>query len=104
MQVEVLAVPNCPHAEPATAAVRRVLDELGLNHVHVITTLVTTQEQAEQLNFVGSPTVMIDGRDPFADPGQSPGLACRLYRDETTLTGMPPENQIRNALRQAGNG
>jgi len=101
MHVEVLVVPDCPHAETATAVVRRALDELELSQVPVTTMVVTGQAQAEQLGFVGSPTVMIDGRDPFADPAQSPGLACRLYRDGTTLTGTPPAEPIRRALRQA---
>lgn len=101
MQVQVLVVPDCPHTEPAAAIVRQALDELGLGHVPVTTALVTTQAQAEQLDFVGSPTIMIDGRDPFAHPGQSPGLACRLYRDKDTLTGTPPADQIRRVLGEA---
>ena len=104
MRVEVLVVPDCPHAESTTAVMRRVLDELGLSHIPVTTTLVTTQAQADRLRFVGSPTVMIDGRDPFADPAQMPSLACRLYRDNTTLTGTPPEDQIRRVLQQAQAG
>src|SRR5690242_16600307 len=101
MHVEVLVVPDCPHAETTAGLVLHVLDELGLTDVRVTTTVVTSQAQAEKLGFVGSPTVMIDGRDPFANPAQSPGLACRLYRDETTLTGTPPPGQLRRALRQA---
>jgi hypothetical protein len=101
MHVDVLVVPDCPQAETTTHVVRRTLDELGLTDVRVTTTVVTSQAQAEKLGFVGSPTVMIDGRDPFADPARSPGLACRLYRDETALTGTPPAARLRRALRQA---
>jgi hypothetical protein len=101
MQVHVLVVPDCPHAEPATAVARRALDEFGLNHVWVTTILVTSQAQAEQLQFAGSPTVMIDGHDPFAGPASSPGLSCRLYRDGITLTGTPPLEPIKHAIRQA---
>ena len=101
MHVQVLVVPDCPHADTTTAVVRGALEEIGLGAVSIESVLVTSQAQAEQLGFGGSPTVMIDGRDPFADPAQSPGLACRLYRDTTTLTGTPPEDQIRRALRQA---
>ena len=30
----------------------------------------------------GSPTLLIDGVDPFAEPGQPPSMSCRLYRDD----------------------
>ena len=32
--------------------------------------------------MAGSPTILTDGTDPFARPGQQPSLSCRLYRDE----------------------
>jgi hypothetical protein len=101
MHVEVLVIPDCPHAQTTTAVVRRALDELGLTGTPVTTTVVTSHAQAEQLGFVGSPTVLIDGHDPFADPSLSPGLACRLYRDGTRLIGTPPILQVRQALLQA---
>ncbi|MFJ8579508.1 hypothetical protein [Micromonospora sp. NPDC093277] len=68
------------------------------------TTVVASQAQAEQLGFVGSPTVMIDGSDPFADPALSPGLACRLYHGDTGLTGTPPIQHVRRALQRAAAG
>ena len=38
----------------------------GLAIVEPILELVATPEDAERLRFVGSPTVLVDGRDPFA--------------------------------------
>ena len=32
--------------------------------------------------MTGSPTLLADGVDPFARPGQQPSLSCRLYLDE----------------------
>ena len=29
----------------------------------------------------GSPTLLIDGSDPFAASGGPPGLSCRIYRE-----------------------
>jgi hypothetical protein len=101
MQVEVLVVPDCPNAETTATVVRRALDEFGLSAVPITTVLVTSQEQAEQAGFVGSPTIMIDGRDPFADTSQKPALTCRLYRDGATLTGTPPAEHVRRAIQSA---
>jgi hypothetical protein len=51
----------------------------------------------------GSPRLLINGADPFAVPGQVPGLACRLYRDATGRpAGAPPVEAIRRAVEEAG--
>ena len=51
----------------------------------------------------GSPTLLIDGRDPFAVPGAGPALACRLYETEDgRLYGAPTVAALRRALDQAG--
>jgi hypothetical protein len=50
----------------------------------------------------GSPTLLINGVDPFAAPGQAPGLACRLYRDVAgRAAGAPTVEALRRALDQA---
>lgn len=52
--------------------------------------------------MTGSPTLLIDGTDPFAVPGQAPGLSCRLYRDETgRLVRAPSVEDLRRALERA---
>jgi hypothetical protein len=35
----------------------------------------------------------------FPDPGQRPGLACRLYRSTDGLTGLPEPGTLRQALK-----
>ena len=59
---------------------------------------VGTVEDAQRLGFLGSPTVLIDGGDPFAEPGATPGLACRIYRTDGGLAGAPTVTQLRAAL------
>ena len=61
--------------------------------------LVTTSEEAEQRHFVGSPTVLIDGKDPFADRALPVGLSCRLYRTPTGSSEAPTLEQLIEALR-----
>jgi hypothetical protein len=49
----------------------------------------------------GSPTLLIGGVDPFAEPGQPPSMSCRLYRDgDGQVTGAPTIGQLRQALGQ----
>ena len=60
--------------------------------------LVTTVEEAERLHFRGSPTILIDGVDPFADPDAPVGSACRLYRNDSDVAGAPTVDQLRAAM------
>lgn len=60
---------------------------------------VETPESAEELGFPGSPTVIIDGVDPFADSDAPVGLSCRVYRTRDRTAGSPTLAQLRSALR-----
>lgn len=60
---------------------------------------VETSEAAERLRFVGSPTVLIDGRDPFATEATEFGLSCRIYQTATGPAGSPTVEELSNALR-----
>ncbi len=61
--------------------------------------LVTTAEDAERLHFVGSPTILIDGRDPFLTARlASYGLTCRLFQTPDGVAGSPTVDQLREAL------
>ena len=47
----------------------------------------------------GSPTLLVDGTDPFAVPGQPPSLSCRLYRDAAgRMSGTPTVEALRRVL------
>jgi hypothetical protein len=43
---------------------------------------VETQENAERVGFRGSPTILVDLRDPWADAAGSFGLSCRICTRE----------------------
>jgi hypothetical protein len=60
---------------------------------------VRTPEEAEQLSFRGSPTVLVNGEDPFADPSAPVGLTCRMYPTAGGLGGVPPVAALTVALR-----
>ncbi|WP_460836952.1 hypothetical protein [Nocardioides marmoraquaticus] len=98
--MELLLVPDCPHAGTASEMVQAVLDELGVQG-RVITTVVSSDAQAEARGFVGSPTFLLDGQDPFAEPGSSVGLTCRMYRTPAGLGGVPTLSALREAVRGA---
>ena len=61
---------------------------------------VTSQQQAEQLEYLGTPTVRIDGMDIDADiPGTDYTLEPRVYLGEDgEETGRPPKEWLAAAV------
>jgi hypothetical protein len=60
---------------------------------------VETPEEAARLGFAGSPTVLLDGVDPFATGDEPTGLACRVYTTPHGPQGSPTLEQLREVLR-----
>ncbi len=54
---------------------------------------------AEAFAFRGSPTVLVNGRDPFADPDAPVALSCRVHHTATGLAGAPTVEQLLAVLR-----
>jgi hypothetical protein len=94
---------GCPNWERADAAMRKVLDDLGVEP-QIKYQLIDTPEAAERLQFRGSPTILLDGVDPFAQPDAPVGLSCRVYRTQAGLAGSPSEAQLRTALETRAGG
>lgn len=98
VQVELLVVPGCPHEVAALELVRAAIEAAG---VHATVTVIASAEAAQRRGFVGSPTFLIDGVDPFAVPGAPPGLTCRVYPTADGLTCVPAVEGLRDALLRA---
>lgn len=69
MKVELLYFDGCPNWVEMDARVRAALESVSCGDGEVERVLVSTPAQAEEMGFPGSPTVLVDGRDPFAEPG-----------------------------------
>jgi hypothetical protein len=51
------------------------------------------------VGMTGSPTLLVDGTDPFAVPGLVASVSCRLYLGQTgAATGAPSVAQLRAVL------
>jgi hypothetical protein len=101
VDVEVLVVPDCPHRAAAVGLVRELLAELRLPATPVRVGVIDSQAEARRRGFAGSPTILIDGVDPFAQPGQAAALACRIYRGEAGAGPLPDKQALRRILRAA---
>ena len=97
MRVDVLVVPDCPNGPVVIERLAQALD--GRDDVQVATRVIDTVEQADQWGMHGSPTVLVDGRDPFAAPGSTASVSCRLYQDQGgRAQGAPSLARLRQAL------
>jgi hypothetical protein len=67
--------------------------------VEVTYRTVSTPREAESVEFRGSPTILMDGRNPFLDREAPVGLSCRVYRTEAGLTGAPTVEQLARVLQ-----
>ena len=100
MDLTVLAVAGCPHA---TLMEERLAAALaGGPPAVVIRRVITDPEEAARADLHGSPTILIDGSDLFAAPGQAASMSCRLYDNGSgRLEGAPSVGQLRRALGRA---
>ena len=73
MKIEILHTEGCPGAGPGRELLEVVLGELVPGTV-VSDVLVTTEEQARELGFQGSPSIRVNGRDLEGKQPESSGL------------------------------
>jgi hypothetical protein len=100
MELTLLTVPACPNAAAFEERLAAAL--AGCPGAAVRRREVADEREAAEAGMRGSPTLLINGVDPFAAPGQAPGLACRLYRDAAGRpAGAPTVEALRRALEQA---
>ncbi|WP_377645567.1 hypothetical protein [Oryzobacter terrae] len=100
VQIELLVVPDCPHEAPAAELITLAVADTGVQ-AQVTRTVITSQDQARLRGFVGSPTILLNGSDPFADPAAPAAMACRLYSTPEGLRGVPALRDLRQALKRA---
>lgn len=87
---------GCPNGELADQRLRELQAEFDLTIEYE---QVETPEEAERVGFGGSPSLQIDGIDPFATDDDPDGLVCRVYDTPDGPQGAPTVDQLRRALR-----
>jgi hypothetical protein len=101
VRVEILAREDCPNRDMAIIVVERVVDEVGVPaEIQVVD--VVDDEEAAEYRVLGSPTVLVDGRDVDPEPMYDAFSADdRLYRTPRGPCGWPEAEWIRDALLRA---
>ena len=99
MKVTIQYFDGCPHWKLADQRVRRVLEGAPTGNLTLEYELIDSPEKAERVGFHGSPTILVDGRDPFVTGDEPIGLTCRVFRTEAGAEGAPTEAELRKVLR-----
>jgi hypothetical protein len=103
-KVEVMYFDGCPNVDRAVDQVRVAIAMVGMEgSVDVTLTRVSDEVAAGRKGFLGSPTVLVDGRDvePDAVARDACDLQCRVYWNDGHLQGAPPSRWIAAALAAA---
>lgn len=98
MRVQLLYLQGCPHRAEAEARLREALRETGHPNEGVEVIRVDNQVQARRLGFHGSPTILVNGVDPFPIRDATSSQACRLYLTPQGTAGTPSTSQLATAL------
>ena len=100
MDVSLLYFEGCPNHHATQTLLETLLSEAGWDgDVQLIN--VDSQRRAEELGFRGSPTILINGDDPFLDTDAPVGLSCRIYAANEGYRGNPPECELRAAIARS---
>jgi glutaredoxin len=101
MKAELLVVPGCPNEVAARDLLHEAAAQAGIADLEVRVTVIATEQQAQRRGFVGSPTFVLNGTDPFAVTDAPPGLACRIYLTPHGAAGVPGIAALRAAVVRA---
>jgi hypothetical protein len=99
-RIEFLFWEDCPSHPQAWKLLEEVVDEVGVES-EIEKIEVLTDEEAERLQFPGSPTIRVDGMDVDLDGAAQMGtaLTCRVYvLEDRRFSPLPSKEMIRRAL------
>lgn len=97
MKIQLLYFWDCPAWHETLDNLKKVVGEDADIQVH----MVETDEEAVERQFVGSPTIRVNGQDLFPPNHSDYALACRVYQTPSGLSGVPTTQMIRAALSAA---
>jgi hypothetical protein len=103
-EVQLLWWEGCPSTERALAELREALKDVGLGEVEVRTSEIRTDDDADDVGFKGSPTILVDGADVEGTSAadEPTGLNCRVYRRrDGRISPTPDPDELRETLRRA---
>lgn len=104
MRVQLLYYLECPSHERALELIQQALAEEG-RHAEIEIIRIDTQEQAQAHQFIGSPTIRINGIEIQPQPDLPYRLTCRTFiHEDGRLSPLPSLTMLKEAIRQSTQG
>ncbi|MGQ0843412.1 MAG: alkylmercury lyase family protein [Sporichthyaceae bacterium] len=99
MLLTLLSVYGCPNAQ---VLLDRAHEALDARPAHVRVVEIENEAAARRWGMTGSPTLLVNGLDPFTSPGTQASMSCRLHRSpDGTVAGAPSVAELRAVLAAA---
>ena len=92
---------GCPSWQLMEQRVREAMTALDIDPDGLELKEIRSTAQAEVDRFHGSPSLLVNGIDAFASADAMVGMACRLYRVPSGLSGTPTRDEILSAIAAA---
>ncbi|HHV75078.1 MULTISPECIES: DF family (seleno)protein [Thermoanaerobacterium] len=101
MEISFLYFEGCPNSDSALKLLKEVLSEKNIkDDVDIIK--IESQEDAYRYNFLGSPSIHINGEDIEKERrNDEPLYGCRVYKVNGRNSGVPPKEMISKAIDEA---
>lgn len=99
MDITLLYFDGCPNWKVADQRLSEIAAERP--DITVTRRQVRTIDEAERLGFHGSPSILVNGVDPFGIGATGVGLACRVYATPDGPAGAPTLEQLGGVIVDA---
>ena len=96
MEIRILYFEDCPNIGLAEQRVLEVAD--GDPDIRIVRQRVADPDDAKAAGLHGSPTILIDGVDPFAGPDTETSWTCRVFMSANGIQGAPSTQQLREVM------
>ncbi|HHS48489.1 MAG TPA: DUF2703 domain-containing protein [Desulfurella acetivorans] len=97
-KIEFLYFSGCPNSEPTFNNLLEAMKELGIN-IDVQKIDVETLEKVKEVNFLGSPSIYVDGIDIYMLKTQEVSYVCRTFDIDNKKSGIIPKTFIKDRLK-----
>jgi hypothetical protein len=101
LKIRFLYSEDCPSHDEALQRLRSSINAEGVD-ADIEIMKVENNDQAQRLEFIGSPTIIVDGHDIDQPTNPYYTVTCRAYAlEDGRISPLPSEAMIRRALREA---
>jgi hypothetical protein len=102
MQIQFLYFDGCPSWQGGLKNLKHALTEMNLSDEAIEILNIKTDEEAKKYQFIGSPTIRVDGEDidPAASDQITSRRGCRIYKTPEGIKGEPTVQMIKEFIEK----